>query len=597
MMLKGGKGQYRTVDLNSTMPSLGTIRNSMRKRLEPIEVGVIDVGKVLRFLADRNYPKHVIISCDETRVSKKIEYDFKFDKLVGLTAPIDRDSGFPNVSEMKTSTPCEILETISKHSQSSFVDVFMLKPLTPGSAPICITAIPTDNKYTKSDKLKQWNHVADQLATAGIKVEGFSSDGDEKYFGAQKSFIEFGKLFDWHGFKMYGNPESVFGASQDFLHMLQRFRWRAFDNRCELRLNNAPINSSFLKSLLKMDNVSRESFGISMCDLVNKDKSHDKMNCDVTLKLCQWKIIDALGDVPGSGGLRQYLKLMAMMHDACILDETAIDIKFRLYNLVYVVSFIRRWKSFIRETGGKAFNFITPNAWACVETNLVFFVRLLDAGYGDMFYLCNSQPCEEAFRTMRSFGTWGLTQINFSMGVGLNLLAKMNLLMDVMNELSKCGVLFSEKFADQTLPLDSKFIPNFLTDREKRDIVECALQAAEKDIEIFGIDSIECDVGSVLKSGDPIDELLTQHSQRATYIGKQWPVKKSVVNGRNIISIKNLHFIDEPLENPSKIVRLAKPDSAQGILISKQQFLNLIDVGSIEKVSNDRTKRFIANDL
>lgn len=597
MYLKGGKGQYRTVDINSTMPSLGTVRNSMQKRLEPIEVGIVDVNKIVKFLSDRNYPKHVIVSCDETRVSRKIEYDFKSDKLVGLTAPINQVTGFPDLSEMKTSIPSEILETIGTRSLSSYVDVFMLKPLTPGSASMCITAIPTDNKYTKSDKLKQFNHIVCELATVGIKVEGFSSDGDEKYFGAQKSLIEFGNLQEWHGMKLYGNPKSQCGASQDFLHMLQKFRWRAFDSHYELKLNNKVINASFLKMLIQHEDVSRETFGISLRELENKDKSNDKMNCKVTLKLCSWKIIDALVDVPGSEGLQQYLKLLTMLHDACMLDETEINIQLRLFNLSYVASFIRRWKTFNVESGGKALNFITPNAFACVETNLVFYIRLLDAGYGNMFHLCNSQACEEAFRTMRSFGSWGFTQINFSMNVGLNLLSKMNLLMDVMNELSKSDVKFSEKFADQAFPLDSRFIPIFLSGHEKREIVECALKKAEEDISRFGITSSECDVGAILKNGDPIEDLLSQQSHRNDFVGKQWPVKKSTVNGRQIISIKNLHFVDEPHEKQSKFVRLPKLTSTQETIISKQQFLNLIDVGSIEKVSKDRTRRFIANEI
>ena len=135
----------------------------------------------------------------------------------------------------------------------------------------------------------------------------------------------------------------------------------------------------------------------------------------------------------------------------------------------------------------------------------------------------------------------------------------------------------------------AKFIPNFLSDGENHSIVEYALQNSEEDIAIIGISSLECDVGAILKSVDHVDDLLTQQSQREAFVGKQWPVKKSIVNGRNIISIKNLHFIDEPHDVPSKIVRLAKPDSAKGVLISKQQFLNLIDVGSIEKVSIERT--------
>ena len=331
-------------------------------------------------------------------------------------------------------------------------------------------------------------------------------------------------------------------------------------------------------------------------DIENKDKSNDKMNCAVTLKLCDWKIIEGLKMVEGSEGLQQYLKLLTMLHQACVLDESKVTLKNRLYNLIYVASFCRRWKQFLLENGGKPGNFITLNAWTCIEINLVFFVRLLRRGYGHMIYLCTSQMCEEMFRTIRSFGTWGFTQINFSMNTGLNLLSKVNLLLDVMNQLSKSGMKFGEKFADQTLSSNhSPFIPQYLHEFEEREIVNEATEEAKKDASGFGIDSEECDISAILKHGDELNLLLSQVEIRNPTVELYKNFKKKVVDGEHVLQFKNLQFVDEPQENFRKIVRLTGPSTTE--LISKQQFLRLIEMESNEKVSKDRGRRFIAPDL
>ena len=459
----------------------------------------------------------------------------------------------------------------------------------------CICAIPTDRRYKKSDKAKQFKYIAAELKSVGIKEEGFATDGDETYFSAQKSFIGFGQTVDWNGFTLVASPYTEIGMVQDFIHMLQKIRLRPFDQACDLNFNGIPINSSFLKILLIDPLVSKETFGLTLSDVKNKDKSNDKMNCAVTLKLCDWKVIEGLRMVEGSSGLQQYLKLMTLLHEACILDETKINLKTRLFNLIYVVSFCRRWKQFLMENGGKPNNFLTRNAWTSIEMNLVFFVRLLRQGYGHMIYLCTSQTCEEMFRTIRSFGTWGFTQINFSMSTGLDLLSKVNLMLDVMNKLSKSGMKFGEKFADQSLPSNSKFIPQFLHEFEELEIVTEAFKEAKFDAFGFGMNSDECDISTALKHGDELDTLVSQVVTRNVASVMCPKFKEKIVGDKRTLNFKNLQFIDEPQEKLSDIARLMNPTKIQ--LISKQQFLRIIDVGSGEKVSNDRIRRFIAPDL
>ena len=96
----------------------------------------------------------------------------------------------------------------------------------------------------------------------------------------------------WHGFTLAASPYSEIGMVQDYIHMLQKIRLRPFDQACDLNFNGFPIDSSVLKILLMDPLVSKESFGLTLSDVENKDKSNDKMNCAVTLKLCDWKVIE-----------------------------------------------------------------------------------------------------------------------------------------------------------------------------------------------------------------------------------------------------------------------------------------------------------------
>ena len=193
-------------------------------------------------------------------------------------------------------------------------------------------------------------------------MEGFATDGDDKYFGAQKSLIGFGTSVDWNGFTLYADLFAELRASQDFLHMLQKIKWRAFNQKNDLSFGMFPINSTYLKILLADDYVSRETYGLTYGDVESKDRAQDKMECKVMLKLCSWDLIEGLKVVAGSDGLQQYLRLLTMLHDACMLNKSEITLEIRLYNLIYVVSFCRRWKSFVLNRGGKASNFLSPNS-------------------------------------------------------------------------------------------------------------------------------------------------------------------------------------------------------------------------------------------
>lgn len=207
-----------------------------------------------------------------------------------------------------------------------------------------------------------------------------------------------------------------------------------------------------------------------------------------------------------------------------------------------------------------------------------------------MTQLCTSQPCEELFRTMRLFTTWGFMQINFTTKEALAILSKINVMLDIVNRLSKDGV----KFADQALPLDSKFVPHFLPREVIVDIIKEAKAQADFDASSFGINSGECDVGKYMKHGDDLEAVLMSRTHdRATYSVPSWNLKRSTIENTPIVSLRNLHFADEVQEHSPKICRFSRLNNPSQSFISKQQFLSLINLEGTEKVTTDRKHRFI----
>lgn len=94
----GGKLLYQTLheNMKSVLPSISCLNKYIKKTSDRIEEGVFDYDGVEEFLQKRNLPKTVWISEDATRVTGRIEYDSKTNKLVGFTMPL-RD-GIPNTN-------------------------------------------------------------------------------------------------------------------------------------------------------------------------------------------------------------------------------------------------------------------------------------------------------------------------------------------------------------------------------------------------------------------------------------------------------------------------------------------------------------------
>ena len=112
------------------------------------------------------------------------------------------------------------------------------------------------------------------------------------------------------------------------------------------------------------------------------------------------------------------------------------------------------------------------------------------------------------------------------------------------------------KFADQSMPSDSKFIPQFLHEFEEREILIEALKEAKLDAFGFGLKSDECDISAALRHGDELEDLLSQVETRNVTSASCLIFKGKLVGDKQTVMFKNLQFIDKTQEKINKIARM-----------------------------------------
>jgi hypothetical protein len=83
------------------------------------------------YLEDRNLPLVVAISEDATRVVTKIEFDSRFNQLVGFVAPYD-DNGLPQTLIFPAKSAKQIYHHFTNYRKACNCIIIMAQPIVPG---------------------------------------------------------------------------------------------------------------------------------------------------------------------------------------------------------------------------------------------------------------------------------------------------------------------------------------------------------------------------------------------------------------------------------------------------------------------------------
>lgn len=125
------------------------------------------------------------MSEDATRLTSKIEYDSISNKIVGFVLPFSNGEAIVN-AYLATSTTT-IAEFFQKNDKANYAYVIKAKPLQDTSSAFCLSIFGTNNKFTSGDVINRWNVMEKLASEVGIKILGFSSDGDTRLLKAMQT--------------------------------------------------------------------------------------------------------------------------------------------------------------------------------------------------------------------------------------------------------------------------------------------------------------------------------------------------------------------------------------------------------------------------
>lgn len=146
----------------------------------------------------------------------------------------------------------------------------------------------------------------------------------------------------------------------------------------------------------------------------------DRQNFKSLTKCMDIRARNAMRDfVPDSEATVFYLQLCSEIASS-LMDHDVIPHQ-RIELIFHAVYFLRIWKKWIQLSSYNPKNFITINAYMCIEVNAVNLLKLVrrfrDEEKPELFLttLFDSQACERAFRQFRAMGTQNFTKVNFTL--------------------------------------------------------------------------------------------------------------------------------------------------------------------------------------
>ncbi|XP_055308257.1 uncharacterized protein LOC129572338 [Sitodiplosis mosellana] len=394
-----GRTCYETLSKNLPIPSTKTILRCIKDTKECIIEGQLRCNDLAKYLHEHNAGNDVWICEDGSGLVPKILYDPSSDHLIGMTLLIDDRTGCPQRFKVTTQDE-EMIKSFCRMTKSSHIYLILAIPLKEGVAPFVLQMFGTDNRFTARNVVKRWNYTVAELNRFGIKVRGFSSDGDPRLLAAMRNqmCLDGGICF-----------------MQDATHGILKLRTCFLRSYAALPMGNKLASVAHLKLLIR--NAPKEVHGLVLSDVSPIDrqnfKSFEKCMNIRTRRALQEYIPDSEAT---SFFLDLCLKVSTSLMDYDITPYERIEM---LFHAIFFLRIWRKWiiqsKYILRE------NFITSNAYLCTElngANLLKLIRIFrDENKPELFLttMFDSQACERAFRQLRSMGTPNFTKINFTL--------------------------------------------------------------------------------------------------------------------------------------------------------------------------------------
>lgn len=163
----------------------------------------------------------------------------------------------------------------------------------------------------------------------------------------------------------------------------------------------------------------------------------DRQNFKSFSKCMNAKVGNALTNfVPDGEGTVLFLQLCSKIASS-LMDHDVVPQQ-RIEMLFHAVYFFRIWKKWIKSSVYWMKNFITNNAYMCIELNAANLLELVrrfrNEEKHELFLttLFDSQACERTFRQFRAMGTPNFTKVNFTLYELLHMTRRLEVQNDIL---------------------------------------------------------------------------------------------------------------------------------------------------------------------
>lgn len=312
----------------------------------------------------------------------------------------------------------------------------------------------------------------------GITIAGWSSDGDQRLLSAMC-------------YQITNYKENGVKYVQDTIHIATKLRNRLLKPSINILMGIKKVSIMHLKSLVR--NVQKNIHGLNDTDIC----SRDRQNFLSFQKIIDKRVTEALKvHVKDSEGTLKYLQICDDVTSSFLdFNLTPLERVFRMFHAVY---FLRIWRNHIMLSRNHSLqlNFITSNAYTCIEINAQSLIEIIrdfrnkNMSHNFLITMFDSQTCEKAFRQLRSMGTTNFTKINISLYEVLHKIGRI----EVQNDIAY------SKFSDKEIEFPASHkkrektkIFDLPSDNEITYTLEIAKQKAIENALVFGMYSDDID--------------------------------------------------------------------------------------------------------
>jgi hypothetical protein len=474
LYILAGRNAYEFVRINipGAIPAISTIQSLLNVEESQLMEGEFRFDALERKFS-LNDTSIAFCSEDCTGVIPRVTYNAASNTFVGFSLPLS--NGIPVSKSYQTESLAELEDWFCSMDKSTLLNVHMMQPITDikkSFAPFILSAYGTNSKYTSLDIIRRWIWIFEQCLTKGIRILGFSTDGDSKYLKAMKLVLgyfaslpnmvlsdradafEVSIPVNWTWF--YLRHRQLIFCFQDPTHICTKLRNRLLSSTATLVIGKQRISLDILSQMIA--NTSKLQHGLVKSDIYPNDRQN-YASCE---KISSDDVQSTLEEISDSQAIRLYLKLIRSVRIAYI-DKTT-NITDRMYHAWFSVFLCRMWWAWLLiqekydfydilngclnnhapsqngKTSIKQF-FITRTSFQSIEINahqLTYIVLLVLEEKLPMealqIFLFNSQTCESIFRSTRSMSGTFSSMVNFSVMQFLNRAQKLSILHAIKNE-------------------------------------------------------------------------------------------------------------------------------------------------------------------